>query len=58
MVKKVLAVSCGHEITAEFESEDEYELFCAVIFKECLGALLGSLALEDIIRLWKLNNGV
>lgn len=57
MVRRVLAGGSGHEITADFENDEEYRLFCDAITKECIGILMKSLTLGEIIELWRAKNG-
>lgn len=53
----MLAKSCGRDITADFENEEEYRRFCDAVTEECIHTLLKSLTLGEIIELWGAKNG-
>ena len=57
MLKKVLATCRGHEITAQFLDEDEYNRYCKKVMSASLDIALKSLSLDEIIDLWQKKNG-
>lgn len=57
MIKKVLAVCRGHEITAQFLDEDEYNMYCQKVMRSSLDIALTNLSLDEIIELWQAKNG-
>jgi hypothetical protein len=57
MLKKVLATCRGHEITAQFLDEDEYNRYCKKVMSASLDIALKSLSLDEIIDLWQRKNG-
>ncbi len=57
MLKKVLAVCRGHEITAQFLDEDEYNTYCQKVMSASLDIALKNLSLDEIIDLWQKRNG-
>lgn len=57
MVRRVLARSYGRDITADFESDEEYRRFCKAVVEECISAFMQSITLDDAVKLWKEKNG-
>ena len=57
MLKKVLATCRGHEITAQFLDEDEYNRYCKKVMSASLDIALKSLSLDEIIDLWQKKTG-
>ena len=57
MIKKVLAVCRGHEITTQFLYEDEYNMYCNKVMCPSLDIALTNLSLDEIIELWQAKNG-
>lgn len=58
MLKKVLANCRGHEITAQFLDEDEYNKYCRKVMRASLDIALTNLTLEELVGLWQEKNGV
>ncbi len=58
MLKKVLAVCHGHEITAQFLDENEYNMYCRKVMRTSLDIALKNLSIEELIDLWQEKNGV
>ena len=53
MLRKVLAIESGREITAEFKNEAEYNAYCRKVINDCLDICLSSLSLEEVVKLWE-----
>lgn len=56
MLRKVLAIESGREITAEFKNEAEYNAYCRKVINGCLDICLSSLSLEEVVKLWEIRN--
>lgn len=56
MLRKVLAIESGREITAEFKDEAEYNAYCRKVINDCLDICLSSLSLEEVVKLWEMRN--
>lgn len=56
MLRKVLAIESGREITAEFKNEAEYNAYCRKVINDCLDICLSSLSLEEVVKLWDMRN--
>ncbi len=56
MLRKVLAIESGREITAEFKNEAEYNAYCRKVINDCLDICLSSLSLEEVVKLWEMRN--
>lgn len=56
MLRKVLAIESGREITAEFKNEAEYNAYCRKVINDCLDICLSSLSLEEVVKLWEMWN--
>ena len=56
MLRKVLALESGREITAEFKNEAEYNAYCRKVINDCLDICLSSLSLEEVVKLWEMRN--
>ena len=56
MLRKVLAIESGREITAEFKNEAEYNAYCRKVINDCLDICLSSLSLEEVVKLWEMSH--
>ena len=56
MLRQVLAIESGREITAEFKNEAEYNASCRKVINDCLDICLSSLSLEEVVKLWEIRN--
>ena len=56
MLRKVLAIESGREITAELKNEAEYNAYCRKVINDCLDICLSSLSLEEVVKLWEMRN--
>ena len=56
MLRKVLAIESGREITTEFKNEAEYNAYCRKVINDCLDICLSSLSLEEVVKLWEIRN--